>query len=39
MENMRVVMTLSLDDLATGPLGKFMAQLEALQQAAAEVQQ
>ncbi len=37
MENMRVVMTLSLDDLATGPLGKFMAQLEALQQAAAEV--
>lgn len=34
---MRVVMTLSLDNLASGPLGKFMAQLEALQQATAEV--
>ena len=37
MAEMRVVMTLSLSDLASGPLGKFMAQLEALQQAAADV--
>ncbi len=37
MENMRVVMTLSLDDLASGPLGRFMAAIERLQQQTAEV--
>lgn len=37
MDNMQIVMRLTLSDLASGPLGKFMVQLQALQDIADRV--